>query len=151
MRWICWWRWHHGGKWCQRSISAHFNSLARRTDGWYLLGGEGAKCFVYEVRMRRHHILPADGLHHVCCVTAEKLKMRKLTKLTSSIRAFDGNSRNLRVDEVDRLRFQLVGAVKICKYQRLGCCFHRKIHTQRFFTHHFELLKSVLSKGEERH
>jgi hypothetical protein len=31
---------------------------------------------------------------------------------------------NLRVDEVNCLRFQLISAVKIGEYQRLGCSFH---------------------------
>ena len=84
MRWMgCWWRWHHGGKWCQRSISAHFNALARRTDRWYLLGSESAKCFVYQVRMGRHHVFPADGLHHVCGVTAARAK-QKIGKINKS-------------------------------------------------------------------
>lgn len=53
---------------------------------------------------------------------------------------------NLRVDEIDGLRLQLISAVKIRQYQRLGCCLHRQINAQRLLTHHFELLQSVLER-----
>lgn len=146
MRWMgcCWW-WHHGGKWCQRSISAHFNALTRGTDGWYLLGGECAKCFVYQVRMCRHHVLPADSFHHVCSVTAVD-DIRENQSILIDCRHW---LENLRVDEVNRLRFKLISTVEIGEYQRFSCCFYWQVNTQRLFAHHFKLLQGIL-KGNRR-
>lgn len=142
----CWW-WHHGGKWCQRSISAHFNALTRRTDGWYLLGGECTKCFVYQVWMCRHHVLPADGFHHVCGMTPVNVSKIKSIIVLLNLRHW---LESLRVDEINRLRFKLISTVEIGEYQRLSCCFYWQVYTQRFFAHHFKLLQGILKIIKEK-
>ena len=42
------------------------NALARRSDGWDLLGGQDAKRLRQQMRMRPYHRLPARCLHHIC-------------------------------------------------------------------------------------
>lgn len=155
MRWMsCWWRWHHGGRWCQCSISAHFNALAWGTDRWYLLRGEGAKCFIYQVRMSRNHVLPADSLHYICGVTAKDL-INWIEKIDHSQLKFQShpetlkknmfsNNRNLRINEINSLGFKLICAVKIGEYQRFSCSFYWQIHAQCFFAHYLQLLQSIL-------
>lgn len=53
-------------------------------------------------------------------------------------------SANLLVDEVDSLRFELVGAVQVGQNEDLGGIFHRQAGTQRVLTHDLQSLQSVL-------
>lgn len=57
-------------------------------------------------------------------------------------------SANLLVDEVDGLRFELVGAVQVSQDEDLGGIFHRQAGTQRVLTHDLQSLQSVLGKTD---
>lgn len=57
-------------------------------------------------------------------------------------------STNLLVDEVDGLRFELVGAVQVGQDEDLSGVFHRQAGTQRVLTHDLQSLQSVLEKHQ---
>ena len=73
--------------------------------------------------MCRHHVLPADSFHHVGSVTAVRERRERRTKIKNQ-ENISRMMRHLRVDEIDRLRFKLIGGVKVCEYQRLCRCFY---------------------------
>lgn len=51
---------------------------------------------------------------------------------------------NLLVNEVDGLRFELVGAVQVSEDQDLSSVFHRQASAQRVLTHDLQSLQSIL-------
>lgn len=57
-------------------------------------------------------------------------------------------SANLLVDEVDGLRFELVGAVQVGQDEDLGGVFHRQAGAQRVLTHDLQSFQSVLEKTD---
>lgn len=54
---------------------------------------------------------------------------------------------NSLVDEVDRLRFQLVGAVQVGQDEDLGGVFHRQTSAQSVLTHDLQSLQSILKES----
>lgn len=60
-------------------------------------------------------------------------------------------SANLLVDEVDGLRFELVGAVQVGQDEDLGGVFHGQAGTQRVLAHDLQSLQSILEKKQTGH
>lgn len=56
---------------------------------------------------------------------------------------------NSLVDEVDRLRFELVGAVQVGQDEDLGGVLHGQAGAQRVFAHDLESLQSVLKEDRD--
>lgn len=57
-------------------------------------------------------------------------------------------STNVLVDEVDGLRFELVGAVQVGQDEDLGCVLHGQAGTQCVLAHDLQSLQSVLEKTD---
>src|SRR5699024_5205897 len=81
-----------------------FDTFARWTDGWHLLGGQSAKRFGYQVRLPIDHCFPTGCLHNVGGMTRKKQCCETRKTRTGE---------NLRVDKFDCMRLQLIRTMHI--------------------------------------
>ena len=89
------------------SASVLFDSFARRSDGWDLLCGQGTKGLSYEMRMRLNHRFPSGRFHHICSMSESNAPPMSPTSSQWTRKS------DIRVDEINGLRFELVGRVQI--------------------------------------